>query len=66
MGINIKQEYIVTKKQILDAVRYGLEEVFKNTPLINLVMKPIEREIKEVLENDCDEMTEEMWERLSL
>ena len=67
MSNNLGQtEYIVTKAQIFNAVRFGLECEFETTAIIDLLMKNIENEIETVLEDDCDEMTDEMWERLSL
>ncbi len=58
-------EYIVTKSQIFNAVRYALECDFSQYAIIDLLMKNIEKEIETVLEDDCDEMTDEMWERLN-
>ena len=57
-------EYIVTKSQVFDAVRYGLECEFESKAIIDILMKPIESEIETVLEDDCEEMTDEMWEAL--
>ena len=59
-------EYIVTKSQLFNAVRFGLECEFETKAIIDLLMKNIESEIETVLEDDCEEMTDEMWERLSL
>lgn len=59
-------EYIVTKSQMFNAVRFGLEREIETKAIIDLLMKNIENEIETVLEDDCDEMTDEMWERLSL
>lgn len=67
MSNNLGQtEYIVTKSQIFNAVRFGLEREIETKAIIDLLMKNIENEIETVLEDDCDEMTDEMWERLSL
>lgn len=57
-------EYIVTKSKILNAVRYSLECDFSKTAIVDLLMKNIEEEIETVLEDDCEEMTDEMWEAL--
>ena len=57
-------EYIVTKSKIFNAVRYGLECDFSKTAIVDLLMKNIEEEIETVLEDDCEEMTDEMWEAL--
>lgn len=57
-------EYIVTKSGILNAVRYALECDFSKSAIVDLLMKDIEEEIETVLEDDCEEMTDEMWETL--
>ena len=57
-------EYIVTKSQIFNAVRYGLECDIAKTAIVDLLMKNIEYEIETVIEDDCVEMTDEMWEAL--
>lgn len=57
-------EYIVTKAEIFNAVRYALECDFAKTAIVDLLMKNIENEIKTVLEDDCEEMTDEMWDAL--
>ena len=57
-------EYIVTKSDILNAVRYALECDFSKSAIVDLLMKDIEEEIETVLEDDCEEMTDEMWETL--
>lgn len=55
-------EYIVTKSDMFNAVRYALECDFSKTAIVDLLMKNIEKEIKTVLEDDCEEMTDEMWD----
>lgn len=55
-------EYIVTKAEIFNAVRYALECDFSKTAIVDLLMKNIENEIETVLEDDCEEMTDEMWD----
>lgn len=57
-------EYIVTKSDIFNAVRFALECDFPRTAIVDLLMKKIEEEIETVLEDDCEEMTDEMWETL--
>ena len=59
-------EYIVTKSDILNAVRYALECDFAKTTIVDILMKNIEEEIETVLEDDCEEMTDEMWDALSV
>ena len=58
-------EYIVTKSQMFNAVRFALEINFEKTEIVDALMKDVEHEIETVLEDDCEEMTDEMWERLS-
>lgn len=55
-------EYIVTKAEIFNAVRYALECDFSKSAIVDLLMKNIEKEIETVLEDDCEEMTDEMWD----
>lgn len=55
-------EYIVTKEEIFYAVRYALECDFSKTAIVDLLMKNIEKAIETVLEDDCEEMTDEMWD----
>lgn len=57
-------EYIVTKEEILNAVRHALECDFSKTAIVDILMKNIENEIETVLEDDCEEMTDEMWDAL--
>ena len=59
-------EYIITKKQILNTVRYALECDIAKSSIVDLLMKNIENDIETVLEDDCEEMTDEMWNTLSL
>ena len=61
MSNNLGQtEYIVTKSQMFNAVRYGLERDISKVAIVNELMKNIENEIETVLEDDCEEMTDEM------
>ena len=57
-------EYIVTKAEMLNAVRYALECDFSKTSIVDILMKNIENEIETVLEDDCEEMTDEMWDAI--
>lgn len=59
-------EYIVTKSQMFNSVRRGLECDFSKVAIVNELMKNIEKEIEIVLEDDCEEMTDEMWDVLSV
>ena len=55
-------EFIVTKSDMLNAVRYALECDISKVAIVDLLMKKIENEIETVLEDDCEEMTDEMWD----
>lgn len=57
-------EYIVTKAKIFNAVRYALECDISKTAIVDLLMKNIEEGIETILEDDCKEMTDEMWDAL--
>ena len=58
------KEYIVTEKQILNAVEYSLGIFLSDTDeakkILRMIMTEVEKEVETVLD-DCDEMTEEMW-----
>lgn len=56
------KQYIVTEKQILDGVQYALEINISNKDIVNRIMKDVCMEVETILEDDCDEMTEEMWD----
>lgn len=60
-----EKEYIVTKRQILNAVEYTLGIFLSDTDegkkILRMIMTEVEKEVETVLEDDCDEMTEEMW-----
>ena len=61
---NKEVEYIVTKSDILNAVRYALECDIAKSAIVDLLMKNVEDEIETILEDDCEEMTDEMWDAL--
>lgn len=54
-------KYIVEGEQIINAVRSALEDDFSKVAIVDLLMKNIENNIQTVLEDDCEEVTEEMW-----
>ncbi len=67
MSNNLGQtEYIVTKSQMFNAVRIALENNIGNGVIIDELMRYIEDGIETVLEDDCEEMTDEMWNTLSV
>ena len=55
------KEYIVKEKQMVKAVEDGLKISIKDKAIIDKLMRPIIDELEIVLEDDCEEMTEEMW-----
>ena len=55
------KEYIVTERQIMQGVRFALERSISDSKIVDLLMRPIIEEIETILEDDCEEMTEEMW-----
>lgn len=54
-------QYIVEEKLMVNAVKFGLEQSIKDKAIIDQLMRPIIEELEIVLEDDCEEMTEEMW-----
>lgn len=54
-------QYIVEEKLMVNAVKFGLEQSIKDKAIIDQLMRPIIEELETVLEDDCEEMTEEMW-----
>ena len=52
------KKFIVTEKQIRDAVRYGLELNIQEQKIVDILMHDIEDEIETVLYDDCEEYTE--------
>lgn len=62
--MNKEPEYIVKKSQIMNAVRYAIECSISKTEIVDLLMKDVDREISTILEDDCEEMTDEMWSSL--
>ena len=57
----MSKEYIVEEYQMVKAVKVGLEKSIKDKAIIEQLMRPIIDELEIVLEDDCEEMTEEMW-----
>lgn len=47
--------YIVKKSQILNGVRWSLEQSISNNTIIRELMTVIENEIETILEDDCEE-----------
>lgn len=51
-------KFIITEKQILNAVKYALELNIQEQRIVNILMHDIEDEIETVLYDDCEEYTE--------
>ena len=51
------RKFIVTEKQMRDAVRYGLELNIQEQRIVDILMHDIEDEIETVLYDDCEEYT---------
>ena len=47
-------KYIVTKRQIISAVRSALEDDFSKVAIVDMLMKNIENNVETVLEDDCE------------
>lgn len=54
-------QYIVEEDLMVKAVENGLKQSIKDKAIIDQLMRPIIEELETVLEDDCEEMTEEMW-----
>lgn len=55
-------EYIVKKSQIINAVKGALEVHISNPTIVKELMTSVNISVEIVLEDDCEEMTEDMWE----
>lgn len=56
-----KTKYIVEGQEIINTVRSALEDNIQNRTIIIELMTCIENNIWTVLEDDCEEVTEEIW-----
>ena len=60
-----EKEYIVTEKQINNALESALKKTFGDSgcgkAVRDTILEKCMWEISIVLERDCDEMTDEMW-----
>ena len=48
-------KFIVSEKQILDAVKYALELNIQESKIVDILMHDVEDEIETVLYDDCEE-----------
>ena len=48
-------KFIITEKQILNAVKYALELNIQEQIIVDIIMHDVEDEIETVLYDDCEE-----------
>lgn len=48
-------KFIITEKQILNAVKYALELNIQESRIVDILMHDVEDEIETVLYDDCEE-----------
>ena len=52
-------KFIITEKQILNAVKYALELNIQEQRIVDILMHDVEDEIETVLYDDCEEVQTE-------
>ena len=52
-------KFIITEKQILNAVKYALELNIQEQRIVDILMHDVENEIETVLYDDCEEVQAE-------
>ena len=50
-----KPKFIVTERQILNAVKYALELNIQESKIVDILMHDVEDEIETILYDDCEE-----------
>ena len=55
-------KFIITEKQILNAVKYALELNIQEQRIVDILMHDVEDEIETVLYDDCEEYKAESEE----
>ena len=55
-------KFIISEKQILNAVKYALELNIQESKIVDILMHDIEDEIETVLYDDCEEYKAEKSE----
>jgi hypothetical protein len=55
-------KFIITEKQILNAVKYALELNIQESRIVDILMHDVEDEIETVLYDDCEEYESESEE----
>lgn len=53
-----ESKFIITEKQILNAVKYALELNIQESKIVDILMHDVEDEIETVLYDDCEEVKE--------
>ena len=53
-------KFVISKKQILNAVKYALELNIQEQRIVDILMHDVEDEIETVLYDDCEEYKAEM------
>ena len=55
-------KFVITEKQILNAVKYALELNIQEQKIVDILMHDVEDEIETILYDDCEEVPEESEE----
>ena len=55
-------KFIISEKQILNAIKYALELNIQEQRIVNILMHDVEDEIETVLYDDCEEYKAESEE----
>ena len=50
-----ERKFIITEKQILNAIKYALELNIQEQKIVDILMHDVEDEIETVLYDDCEE-----------
>ena len=58
----MEPKFIITEKQILNAVKYALELNIQEQRIVDILMHDVEDEIETVLYDDCEEYKAESEE----
>lgn len=53
-----KTKFIISEKQILNAVEYALKQNIKEQKIVDILMHDIGYEMETVLDDDCEEYKE--------
>lgn len=53
-----ESKFIITERQILNAVKYALELNIQESKIVDILMHDVKDEIETVLYDDCEEVEE--------